>query len=66
MSKSWTPGEYFRKTFHKGMGEPEFTGLLYHFGSLEVHYLPHDMDKILFPRGEQRQFENKAIEKEII
>lgn len=52
MSKAWTPGEFFGKTFHKGMGEPVFAGLLYHFGSLKFHYLPHDMDKILFPSGE--------------
>lgn len=50
------------------MGEPVFAGLLYHFSSLKFHYLSHDMDKILFPSGElkEREFENEAIEKEIV
>lgn len=68
MSKDWTPEAFFGKTFHKGMGEPVFAGLLYHFSSLKSHYPPCDMDKILFPTGElkERESENEAIEKEII
>lgn len=68
MSKTWKTEAFFGNTFHKGMGEPVLTGLLYHFSSLKFHYLPHDMDKILFPSGElkERQFENEAIKKKII
>lgn len=66
--KSLDTRAFFGKTFHKGMGELVFAGLLYYFTSLKFHYLPHDMDKILFPSGElkEREFENEAIEKEII